>query len=79
MAQVCGICGKKPSVGHSVSHANNKTKRRWNVNIQAVRAMVDGAPKRIRVCSSCIRSGRITKVPYDHSGAKARRATAQTR
>jgi len=74
MAQVCEICGKKPSVGHSVSHANNKTKRRWMPNLQEVRALTDGRSRRIRVCSSCIRSGRVTKVPYNFSGAKAKAA-----
>jgi len=62
MAKVCDICGKKPLFGHNVSHANNKTKRRWNVNLKRVRARLDsGEVKRIKVCTSCIRSGRIQK------------------
>lgn len=76
MPYVCDICGKKPSVGHSVSHANNKTKRRWLPNLQPVRAMVDGRPRRIRACSKCIKSNKVVKVPHDLSGAKARRASA---
>ena len=52
MARVCAICGKGPTFGHHVSNANNKTTRRWYPNLQAVRAMVDGAPKRIRVCAA---------------------------
>lgn len=62
MAQVCQICGKHPSFGHNVSHSNRKTARRWNINLQTTRALVSGAVKRIRVCTRCIRSGRVTKV-----------------
>ena len=58
MAQVCDICGKGPQFGNNISHAHNVTRRRWNVNLQAVKALVNGAPKRIRVCASCIKSGR---------------------
>ena len=61
MAQVCEICGKKPLFGNRISHAHNVTKRRWNVNLQLVRAMVNGAAKRIKVCTSCLKSGRIQK------------------
>ena len=61
MAQVCEICGKGPQFGNNISHAHNVTKRRWNVNLQAVKALVNGAPKRIRVCTSCIKSGKIKK------------------
>jgi large subunit ribosomal protein L28 len=61
MAWTCTICGKHPSVGNNVSHANNKTKRRWMPNLQRVRAKVADGVKRIRVCTSCIRSGRIQK------------------
>jgi len=62
MAQVCEFCGKKPSSGNNVSHANNKTKRRFQPNLQRVRAQVDGATRRVRVCTRCIRSGKVTKV-----------------
>ncbi len=62
MAQMCELCGKKPAVGNNVSHANNKTKRRFNPNLQRVRARVEGSVRRIRVCTRCIRSGRVTKV-----------------
>lgn len=63
MARVCDICGKGPTYGHNVSHANNKTNRRWYPNLQPVRALVDGQVKRIRACAQCIRSGRVTKAP----------------
>jgi large subunit ribosomal protein L28 len=61
MAQVCDICGKGPQYGNNISHAHNITRRRWSVNLQVVKALVNGAPKRLRVCASCIKSGKVTK------------------
>lgn len=61
MSKQCEVCGKKPTYGNHVSHANNLTRRRWEPNLQRVRAVVDGARKRIRVCTDCLRSGRVTK------------------
>ena len=63
MAAVCEVCGKHPSFGMSLSHSHRRTKRRWNPNIQRIRALVDGAPRRMSVCTSCIRAGKITKPP----------------
>jgi large subunit ribosomal protein L28 len=57
----CKICGKGPSFGNVISHANNTRRRRWNPNLQRVRAVVEGVRMHIRVCTSCIRAGRITK------------------
>ena len=62
MARICFICGKRRSVGHNVSHANNKSKRVWEPNLQKVKAMIDGAVRSIRVCTRCIRSNRVQKV-----------------
>jgi large subunit ribosomal protein L28 len=61
MARVCEICGRGPKFGNRISHAHNVTKRRWNVNLQNVRAVVNGSPKKVRVCTSCIRNGKIQK------------------
>ncbi len=61
MAKACAICGKKPSTGHSVSHAQNRTKRRWNPNLQRVHARIDGVPRKVRVCTSCLKAGKVTK------------------
>ena len=61
MAKVCEICGKGPVTGHRVSHAHNLTKRRWLPNLQRVHAIVKGARRRIKVCTRCIRSGKVTK------------------
>jgi large subunit ribosomal protein L28 len=62
MARICEICGKGRSVGHNVSHANNKTKRIWQPNLQKVRARLAGRVRRILVCTDCIHSGRVEKV-----------------
>jgi large subunit ribosomal protein L28 len=61
MARVCDICGKGPQSGNNISHAHNVTKRRWNVNLRPVRAKVKGTARRIRVCTSCLRSGKVVK------------------
>jgi large subunit ribosomal protein L28 len=61
MALACELCGKKPGYGNTISHAHNVTRRRWNPNLRRVKALVNGARKKVRVCTSCIRSGRITK------------------
>lgn len=61
MAAVCDICAKKPSFGHNVPWSKKKTIRRWNPNIQSVRAKVDGTPKRLNVCTSCLRAGKVTR------------------
>jgi large subunit ribosomal protein L28 len=61
MSQVCDICGKGPRFGNNISHAHNITRRRWSVNLQAVKALVNGASKRIRVCTSCIKTGKVAK------------------
>jgi large subunit ribosomal protein L28 len=48
----------------SVSHSHRRTKRRWNPNIQRVRAIVKGTTKRIDVCTGCIKSGKVTKAVH---------------
>lgn len=57
----CSICGKGPNFGHNVSHANNKTKKVWKPNIQRVKAVQGGAVRHLRVCTNCIKSGRVVK------------------
>ena len=61
MSKVCDVCGRGPQFGNRVSHAHNVTKRRWNVNLQLVRALINGAAQRVRVCTSCLKSGKIQK------------------
>ena len=57
----CDICGKSVRFGHNVSHAHNKTKRKWRPNIQRARVIINGAPKRVNVCTKCLRSGKLQK------------------
>ncbi len=62
MARKCEICGKGPATGNNVSHAHNKTRRRWLPNLQKVRTVSEGGSvKRVRACTRCIRSGAIVK------------------
>jgi large subunit ribosomal protein L28 len=61
LAQRCDICGKGTMSGHNVSHAHNLTKRKWNPNLQRVRALVEGRVKNLDVCTRCLRSGKVTK------------------
>ena len=62
MARVCEICGKKPITGNNVSHSHHKTRRRWLPNLQKVKAQTsEGTVKRIKVCTNCIKSDKVTK------------------
>jgi large subunit ribosomal protein L28 len=60
VAANCDVCGKGPGFGMSVSHSHRRTRRRWNPNIQRVRALVGKTPKRLNVCTSCIKAGKVT-------------------
>jgi large subunit ribosomal protein L28 len=63
MAKKCEVCGKGPQFGNNVSHANNRTRRRFNPNLQPVRVQLPkgGGSKRMRVCAKCIKGGKIAK------------------
>lgn len=70
MSAVCEICGKSPTFGNAVSRlgrgaqvrrVKSRMRRRFNPNIQSVRAVVNGTPKRVRVCTSCLKKGSITR------------------
>ena len=61
MASVCDLCGKEPGFGNSISRSHRRTRRRWNPNIQSVRAVIGGTPKRLNVCASCIKGGKVTR------------------
>lgn len=51
MSRVCYLTGKKPSSGNKRSHAMNASKRRFNANLQKVRILVDGKPKKVYVAA----------------------------
>jgi large subunit ribosomal protein L28 len=57
----CEVCGKGIQTGMQVSHSHIRTKRTWAPNIQKVRAMVNGTPARLNVCTRCLRSGKVTR------------------
>lgn len=61
MAAVCDICGKKPRFGKQLSHSHRRSSRRWNPNVQKVRAVVDGTTRRVHVCTSCLKAGKVQK------------------
>ena len=61
MARVCEICGKGPVSGNNISHAHNRTRRRWMPNLQRVRIMVGQVKKQVYVCTGCLKSGKVRK------------------
>ena len=61
MTLKCEVSDKKPQFGNNVSHANNKTRRRWKPNIKKLRVVMKGSVKTMKICTRCIKSGKITK------------------
>jgi large subunit ribosomal protein L28 len=61
MAKVCHSCGKKPAFGQSRSHSMRATKRRFNPNLQKVRILIESAPRRVYVCTRCLKAGKVQK------------------
>lgn len=61
MSQICDVCGKAPAFGKSVSHSQVRTRRRWNPNVQSVRAATASGVKRLKVCTSCIKAGKVQR------------------
>ncbi|NQV16661.1 50S ribosomal protein L28 [bacterium] len=62
MAKRCDICGKGPAVGNNVSHSHKKSRRRWLPNLQRVRVLHEGQVTHLKICTSCIKSGKAVKV-----------------
>jgi large subunit ribosomal protein L28 len=52
----CDICGKAPTFGNNVSHSMVRTRRQWKPNIQKVLVYENGVPKRMRLCTRCLRT-----------------------
>ena len=63
MAKQCEMCGKTTVFGNNVSHAHNVTSRTWQPNLQRFRALINGTVRHVRVCTRCLRSGKIVKAP----------------
>jgi len=74
MARVCEFCGKRTRVGNRVAwrgkpkyqggvglKVHGRSKRKFKPNIQVVRAVIKGSVKRVKICTQCLRSGKITK------------------
>ncbi|MEW5816608.1 MAG: 50S ribosomal protein L28 [Spirochaetota bacterium] len=62
MARRCELCGKSTQRGNNVSHAHNKTRRVWKPNLIKVKTMVGKTKKTIKICTRCLRSGKVVKV-----------------
>lgn len=73
MARVCDLCGKGPQFGNRISHAHNVTKRRWNVNLQNTRIQGVGGTVKARLCTECLKSGRVSK-PLRRVAGSARKS-----
>ncbi|MFZ5352621.1 MAG: 50S ribosomal protein L28 [Bacillota bacterium] len=61
MSRHCEVCGKGMISGNKVSHSNRKTRRVWLPNVRTVRAVVNGTPQRLHVCTRCLRSGKVQR------------------
>lgn len=61
MARRCFVTGKQGGTGNRVSHSHRKTRRKWGANVQKVRILVDGKPKRVYVSTKALKSGKVTR------------------
>ena len=61
VAAVCDVCGKRPGFGHNVPWSKKKTNRRWDPNIQSMRVADGGNTKKVNVCTTCIKSGKVQR------------------
>ena len=61
MGKFCQVCEKGTMSGHKVSHSNRKSNRVWAPNVQRVRVLLNGSPRRMNVCTSCLRSGNVQR------------------
>ncbi len=78
MSARCDVCHRKPMYGHNVSHSNRKTNRRFNLNLQSRRLLIDGEWKRLKICTRCLRTMvKVPKVRKITLAAQARQAAAQ--
>lgn len=61
MSRKCEVCGKKPQFGNRISHSHNTTRRRFNPNIQKMRVLVNGAKRRMNICTACLSAGKVDR------------------
>ena len=57
----CDICGKSVSFGIKVSHSHRRSNRTFKPNVQRVKAVVNGTPKRVHACTRCLRSNLVVR------------------
>lgn len=61
MARVCDVCNKGKISGNKVSHSNRHSRRTWAPNLRSVKAVVKGTPMTLKVCTRCLRSGKVQR------------------
>jgi ribosomal protein L28 len=61
MSRRCEICNKGLAFGIEYSHSHRQTNRTWAPNVKKVKAIVNGTPKTITVCTRCLRSGKVQR------------------
>ena len=57
----CAICEKGAHFGNNVSHSHRRSNKMWKSNIKSVKVKVNGAAKKMYVCTSCLRSGKVER------------------
>jgi large subunit ribosomal protein L28 len=62
MSRKCEICGKGTAFGNTVSHAKNRSRRTWRPNLLQVKTMVDGRITTVKLCTRCLKAGKVVKV-----------------
>ena len=73
MARRCAICEKGPAAGYSLSHSHIRSHRRFLPNLQRIRVVLGGTPRRVYVCTTCLKSRRVVRVA---SGGRAHRSAS---
>ncbi|MFP4481252.1 MAG: 50S ribosomal protein L28 [Thermovirgaceae bacterium] len=61
MSKICECCGRGPATGNTVSHSNRHSKRRWLINLQTVKVDLGGETRRMKICTRCLRSGKVKR------------------
>lgn len=78
MARRCAICGKGPAAGYSLSHSHVRAHRRFLPNLQRVRVVLEGVVRRVSVCTTCLKAGRVRRPVYASARASEAAKTAAT-
>lgn len=61
MSRVCEVCGKHPVAARSISHSHRVTNRVQRPNIQSVYVIKDGTRKKMKVCTKCLKAGKVVR------------------